>query len=139
MTVFRASYWIPLCNCGFLTVFLLCEDRESPSHFLFLIINFVDSQFRGNLSVFAWHQNYGFFRDREMKIILLSPKRRSSGLPDEFFYVTVGFQWSSYCVKTVEVRHTRIFSRGILYKLSFAKISGCFLGTKFMASADIAN
>ena len=70
-----------------------------------IIINFVDTQFRENLSVFPWHQHFGFCRDREMKIILFSPKRRSSGLPIEFFCVTVGFQRSSYCVKTVEVRH----------------------------------
>ena len=70
-----------------------------------IIINFVDTQFRENISVFLWHQNYGVCRDREMKIILFPPKRRSSGLPIEFFCVTAGFQGSSYFVKTVEVRH----------------------------------
>ena len=69
-----------------------------------IMINFVDIQFRENPSVFPWHQNYGFSRDREMKIILFSPKRRSSGLLIEFVCVTVGFQWYSYCVKPVEVR-----------------------------------
>ena len=73
-----------------------------------IMINFVDTQFRENLSVFPWHQNYGFCRDREMKIILFSPKRQSSGIPIEFFCVTAGFQRSSYCVKTVEVRHIMI-------------------------------
>ena len=39
-----------------------------------IIIIFVDTQFRENLSVFPWQQNYGFCRDSEMKIILFSPK-----------------------------------------------------------------
>ena len=68
------------------------------------IIHFVHTQFLENLSVFPWHQNYGFCRDREMKSFYFSPKWRSSGLPIEFFCVTAGFQRSSYCVKTVEVR-----------------------------------
>ena len=68
------------------------------------IIHFVHTQFPENLSVFPWHQNYGFCRDREMKSFYFSPKWRSSGLPIEFFCVTPGFRRSSYCVKTVEVR-----------------------------------
>ena len=72
--------------------------------FCFNIKHFVDTQFRENLSVFPWHQNYGFCRDREMKSFYFSPKWRSSGLPIEFFCVTAGFQRSSYCVKPVEVR-----------------------------------
>ena len=68
------------------------------------IIHFVHTQIPENLSVFPWHQNYGFCRDREMKSFYFSPKWRSSGLPIEFFCVTAGFQRSSYCVKTVEVR-----------------------------------
>ena len=72
--------------------------------FCFNIINSVDIQFRENLSVFPWHQNYGFCRDREMKSFYFSPKWRSSGLPIECFCVTAGFQRSSYCVKPVEVR-----------------------------------
>ena len=68
------------------------------------MINFVDTRFRENLSVFLWHQSYGLCRDREMKIISFSPKRRSSGRPIEFFCVTAGFQRSSYCVKPMEVR-----------------------------------
>ena len=68
------------------------------------IILFVDSQFRENLSVFTWHQNYDFCRDREIKSFYFSPKWRSSGLPIVFFCVTEGFQRSSYCVKPVEVR-----------------------------------
>ena len=70
----------------------------------FYIIHFVDTQSRETLSVFPWHQNYGFCWDREMKSFCFSPKWRSSGLPIEFFCVTAGFQWSSYCVKPVEVR-----------------------------------
>ena len=72
--------------------------------FCFNIIHFVDTQFRENLSVFPWHQNYGFCRDRAMKSFYFSPKWRSSGLPIEFFCVTAGFQRSSYSVKAVEVR-----------------------------------
>ena len=72
--------------------------------FCFNIIHFVDTQFRENLSVFPWHQNYGFCRDRKMKSFYFSPKWRSSGLPIEFFCVTAGFQRSSYFVKPVEVR-----------------------------------
>ena len=72
--------------------------------FCFNIIHFVDTQFRENLSVFPWHQNYGFCRYREMTSFYFSPKWRSSGLPIEFFCVTAGFQRSSYCVKPVEVR-----------------------------------
>ena len=104
MTVFRASYWILLCNCGLQTVFLFCEARGSPSGIFLYIIHFVDTQFRENLSVFHWHQNYGFCRDREMKSFYFSPKWRSSLLPIKFFCVTGGFQRSSYCVKTVEIR-----------------------------------
>ena len=72
--------------------------------FCFNIIHFVDTQFRENLSVFPWHQNYGFCRYREMTSFYFSPKWQSSGLPIEFFCVTAGFQRSSYCVKPVEVR-----------------------------------
>ena len=72
--------------------------------FCFNIIHFVDTQFRENLSVFPWHQNYGFCRCREMTSFYFSPKWRSSRLPIEFFCVTVGFQRSSYCLKPVEVR-----------------------------------
>ena len=72
--------------------------------FCFNIKHFVDTQFRENLSVFLWHQNYGIYRDREMKSFYFSPKWRSSGLPIEFFCATAVFQWSSYCVKPVEVR-----------------------------------
>ena len=104
MTVFRASYWILLCNCGLPTLFLLCEARGSPSGIFFYIIHFVDTQFREHLIVFPWHQNYGFCRDREMKSFYFSPKWRSSGLPIEFFCITAGFQRSSYFVKTVELR-----------------------------------
>ena len=75
---------------------------EVPLAFCFNIIHFVDTQFRENLSVFPWHENYGFCRDREMKSFYFSPKWRSSGLPIEFFCVTAGFQRSSYCVKPVE-------------------------------------
>ena len=71
--------------------------------FCFNIIHFVDSQFRENLSVFPWHKNYGFCRDREIKSFYFFPKWRSSGLPIEFFSLTSGFQQSSYCVKPVEV------------------------------------
>ena len=56
----------------------------------FYIIHFVDTQFREYLSVFLWHQNYGFCRDREMKSFYFSPKWRSSGLPIEFFYCNCG-------------------------------------------------
>ena len=84
----------------------LCVKTVEVHH---IIINFVDTQFRESLSVFPWDQNYGFCRDREMKIILFSPKRQSSGRSIEFFNVTVGFQRSSCCVKTVEVRHRCIF------------------------------
>ena len=97
MTVFRASYWILLCNCG------LPTPWKSVWHF-FYIIHFVDPQFRENLSVFPFHQNYGFCRYREMKSFYFSPKWRSSELPIECFCVTTGFQRSSYCVKLVEVR-----------------------------------
>ena len=97
MTVFRTSYWILLCNCG------LPTPRKSVWHF-FYIIHFVDTQFRENLSVFPFHQNYGFCRYREMKSFYFSPKWWSSELPIECFYVTTGFQRSSYCVKPVEVR-----------------------------------
>ena len=76
---------------------------KSVWHF-FYIIHFVDTQFRENLSVFPWHQNYGFSRDREMKSFYFSPKWRSSGLPIEFFCVTAGFKRSSYFVKPVAVR-----------------------------------
>ena len=72
--------------------------------FCFNIIHFVDTQFRENVSVFPWHQNYGFCRYREMTSFYFSPKWRSSRLPIEFFCVTAGFQRSSYCVKPVEVR-----------------------------------
>ena len=82
---------------------ILWSPWKSVWHF-FYIIHFVDTQFRENLSVFPWHQNYGFCRDREMKSFYFSPKWRSSGLPIEFFCVTAGFQRSSYCVKPVEVR-----------------------------------
>ena len=82
---------------------ILWSPWKSFWHF-FYIIHFVDTQFRENLSVFPWHQNYGFCRDREMKSFYFSPKWRSSGLPIEFFCVTAGFQRSSYCVKPVEVR-----------------------------------
>ena len=57
-----------------------------------------------NLSVFPWHQNYGFYRVREMKSFYFSPKWRSSELPIEFFCLTAGSQRSSYCVMTMEVR-----------------------------------
>ena len=70
----------------------------------FNMIHFVDTQFRENLNVFPWHQNYGLYRDREMKSFYFSPKWWSSGLPIKFFCVTAGFQRSSYCVKTVEDR-----------------------------------
>ena len=50
-----------------------------------IIINFLDTQLRENLSVFPWHQNYGFCTDSEMKITLFSLKRLSSRLPIEFF------------------------------------------------------
>ena len=79
------------------------SPRKSVWHF-FYIIHFVDTQFPENLSVFPWHQNYGFCRDREMKSFYFSPKWRSSGLPIEFFCATAGFQRSIYCVKPVEVR-----------------------------------
>ena len=82
---------------------ILWSPFKSVWHFLY-IIHFVDTQFRENLSVFPWHQNYGFFRDREMKSFYFSPKWRSSGLPIDIFSVTAGFQRSSYCAKTVEVR-----------------------------------
>ena len=103
MTVFRASYRILLCNSGLPTVFLLCEARGNPSG-IFYVIHFVDTQFRENISVFPWHKNYGFWKDREMKSFYFSPKWRSSRLPIEFFSLTAGFQRSSYCVKPVEVR-----------------------------------
>ena len=45
---------------------ILWSPWKSVWHF-FYIIHFVDTQFRENLSVFPWHQNYGFCRDREMK------------------------------------------------------------------------
>ena len=104
MTVFRASYWILLCNCGLPTVSLLCEARGSPCGIFFLCNTFCRYSVSRNLSVFPWHQNYGFCRDREIKSFYFSPKWRSSGLPIEFFCVTAGFQRSSYCVKPVEVR-----------------------------------
>ena len=104
MTVFWAPYSILFCNCWLPTVFLFCDACLSPSSIFFDIIHFVDTQFRENLSVFPWHQNYGFCRDREMKSFYFSPKWRSSGLPIELFCVTAGFQRSSYCVKPVEVR-----------------------------------
>ena len=85
-------------------VFLFSEARGKPSGIFPYIIHFVDTQFPENLSVFPWHQNYGFCRDREMKSFYFSPKWRSSGLPIECFCVTAGFQRSSYCVKLVEVR-----------------------------------
>ena len=93
-----------LCNCGLQTIFLFCEARGSPSGIFFYIIHFVDTQFRENLRVFPWHQNYGSCRDREIKSFYFSQKWRSYGLPIEFFCVTAGFQRSSYCVKPVEVR-----------------------------------
>ena len=71
--------------------------------FFLNLTHFIDTEFRENLSVFAWHQNYSFCRDCEMKSFYFSPKWRSSGLPIEFFCVTAGFQRSSYCVKPVEV------------------------------------
>ena len=98
------SLFILFCNCWLPTVFLFCDACLSPSSIFFDIIHFVDTQFRENLSVFPWHQNYGFCRDREMKSFYFSPKWRSSGLPIELFCVTAGFQRSSYCVKPVEVR-----------------------------------
>ena len=76
-----------MCNCGLPMVVLLCEDRGSLSHLYFLIRTFLQTQ------------------SRELKIILISPKRRSSVRPIEFFSVTLGFQRSSYCVKTLKVRH----------------------------------
>ena len=104
MTVFRASYWnsfvLLRASNGLLIVW---SQWKSVWHF-FYIIHFVDTQFPENLSVFPWHQNYGFCRDREMKSFYFSPKWRSSELPIEFFCLTAGFQWSSYCVKTVDVR-----------------------------------
>ena len=103
MTVFRASYWILLCNCRLPTLFLVWSPWKSVWHF-FYIIHFVDTQFPENLSVFPCHQNYGFCRDRKMKSFYFSPKWRSSGLPIEFFHVTAGFQRSSYCLKAVEDR-----------------------------------
>ena len=103
MTVFRDSYWILLCNCGLPMVLLLCKARGSPSG-IFLCNTFCGYSVSRNLSVFPWHQNYGFFGDREMKSFYFSPKSPSSGLPIEFFCLTAGFQRSSYCVKTVEVR-----------------------------------
>ena len=99
-----------LCNCGLLTVSLLCADRGSPSHLYFPVRNSLQTQSRENLRMFAWHKNYALCRHRKVKVILISQKRRSSGLPIEFCCVPVGFQWSSYCVKTVEVCHTYIFS-----------------------------
>ena len=36
MTVFRASYWMLLCNCGLPTVFLLCEACGSPCGIFFI-------------------------------------------------------------------------------------------------------
>ena len=102
--VFRASYWILLCNCGLQRSSSCVKLMEVRLAFLFNIIHFVDTQFCKNLSLFLWNQNYGFSRDREMKSFYFSPKWRSSGLPIEFFCVTEGFQRSSYCVKPVEVR-----------------------------------
>ena len=116
---------------------ILWSPWKSVWHF-FYIIHFVDTQFRENLSVFPWHQNYGFCRDREMKSFYFSPKWRSSGLPNEFFCVTAGFQRSSYCVKTVEVRLAFCFNIIHFVDIQFREILVCFLGTKIMAFADIA-
>ena len=104
MTVFRASHWILLSNYLLPTFFSFCEERGSPSGIFFDVIHFVDTQFRESLSVFPGHENYGFCRNREMKSFYFSIKWRSSGLPIEFFCVTAGFQQSSSCVKTVEIR-----------------------------------
>ena len=76
---------------------------KSVWHF-FLCNTFCRYSVSRNLSVFPWHQNYGFCRDREMTSFYFSPKWRSSRLPIEFFCVTAGFKRSSYCVKPVEVR-----------------------------------
>ena len=91
-------------TAGFQRSSYCVKTAEVRLAFCFNIIHFVDTQFRENLSVFLWHQNYGFCRDREMKSFYFSPKWRSSGLPIEFFCVTAGFQRSSYCLKPVEVR-----------------------------------
>ena len=108
---FSPKWWssgIPIeffcLTAGFQKSSYCVKTVEVPLAFCFNIIHFVDTQFRENLSVFPWHQNYGFCRDREMKSFYFSPKWRSSGLPIEFFCVTSGFQRSSYCVKTVELR-----------------------------------
>ena len=91
-------------TAGFQRFSYCVKTVEVRLAFCFNIKHFVDTQFRENLSVFPWHQNYGFCRYREVKSIYFSPKWRSSGLPIEFFCATAGFQWSSYCVKPVEVR-----------------------------------
>ena len=106
--------------------------------FFFYIIHFVDTQFRENLSVFLWHQNYGFCRDPEMKSFYFSPKWRSSVLPIEFFCVTAGFQRSSYCVKTVEIRLAFCFNIIHFVDSQFRENLSVFLDTKIMAFGEIA-
>ena len=99
--------WLPIeffcVTAGFQRSSYCVKPVEVRLAFFFLI-HFVDTQLRENLSVFPWHQNYGFCRDREMKSFYFSPKWRSSWLRIEFFCVTAGFQRSSYCVKPMEVR-----------------------------------
>ena len=112
-----ASYWICV-TAGFQRSAYCVNPWKSVWHFLFLIIHFVDAQFCENLSVFPWHQNYFLCRDRETKSFYFSAKRRSSGLPIEFFCVTAVFQRSSYCVKTVEIRLTLFISYNIFCRYS---------------------
>ena len=111
----KSSYFSPTWQSSGLPIefFCLTADFKRSSYFVkpvevclafFLYNTFCRYSVSRNLSVFLWHQNYGFYRDREMKTFYFSPKWRSSGLPIEFFCVTAGFQRSSYCVKPVEVR-----------------------------------
>ena len=124
-------------TAGFQRSSYCVKTMEVRRAFCFNIIHFVDTQFRENLSVFPWHQNYGFCWDREMKSFCFSPKWRSSGLPIEFFCVTTGFQWSSYCVKPVEVRLAFFYAIHFV-DTQFREILVCFLGTKIMAFSEIA-
>ena len=90
----------------------------------FYVIHFVDTQFRENISVFPWHQNYAFWKGPEMKSFYFSPKWRSSGLPIDFSLSNCGLP-TVFLLCEARGSPSRIFLCNSFCRYSVSRKSEC--------------